>query len=146
MHTSIPVIIVVALVAGGCAAGPSKSPTTAADAVASAADLQAKAVVPPASTTALTAVAPSATSSSTDVSKAKPRTAGLSVPGGFRPRHKDGQVMWCKKVARTGTRFEEEVCLNEADLILLQRESEEDRVNFRRNQTICGVGLCGSDG
>jgi hypothetical protein len=54
--------------------------------------------------------------------------------------------MWCKKVARTGTRFEEEVCLNEADLILLQRESEEDRVNFRRNQTICGVGLCGSDG
>jgi hypothetical protein len=36
--------------------------------------------------------------------------------------------------------------LRSRDLVLLQREAEEDRVNFRRNQTICGVGLCGDDG
>jgi hypothetical protein len=115
----------VAVLLAGCASQPSSAPTSAPA---------------PAATTA--AVAAPATA-------AAPVKAGATQPGsnnpypGYKKKTKDGQTVYCKKVAKIGSRFEEETCMTEAEMELLAEKAEQDRQQFRRNQTLCGTGGCG---
>lgn len=58
----------------------------------------------------------------------------------------NGATRWCKTVARVGTRFEDGYCMSAEQMQELQAKAAEDREHFRRNQTICGSGICGDDG
>ncbi|HEX6571476.1 MAG TPA: hypothetical protein VF055_05600 [Steroidobacteraceae bacterium] len=62
---------------------------------------------------------------------------------GYRRKQKDGRVVYCKKLSRLGTNFVDEYCMRPDELDRLEERAQEDREQFRRNQTICGVGTCG---
>jgi len=66
-----------------------------------------------------------------------------NVPSGFKVKTRDGETVYCKKVAQTGTRFETETCMTAAEAAELERKAESDRAQFRKNSTICGTGGCG---
>lgn len=76
------------------------------------------------------------------LSPAKPAST-VKVPSGFKAKTRNGQTVYCKKVAQIGSRFEQETCMTEAEAAELARKADSDRDQFRRNQTICGTGGCG---
>jgi len=69
--------------------------------------------------------------------------AKAKVPSGFKAKTRDGETVYCKKVAQVGTRFETETCMTAAEAAELERKAESDRAQFRKNSTICGTGGCG---
>ena len=65
---------------------------------------------------------------------------------GYKRKQKDGRVVYCKKLSRLGTNFVDEYCMSPDELDRLEERAQEDREQFRRNQTVCGSGICGDDG
>ena len=65
---------------------------------------------------------------------------------GYKRKQKDGRVVYCKKLSRLGTNFVDEYCMSPDELDRLEDRAQEDREQFRRNQTICGAGVCGDGG
>ena len=90
----------------GCASAPPSSETTPAASAADAAPAAAAAA--PATPAAPEATA--ATAASTDA--AKP----FKPPAGYKTKIKDWDVVYCKKTPVLGSRFPQEVCMNEAQL------------------------------
>jgi len=82
-------------------------------------------------------VAPAATDAT---AKADVQPAVLS---GYKPKTRNGETVYCKKVARIGSNFATETCMSAAEAEELERKAESDREQFRRNQTLCGTGGCG---
>jgi hypothetical protein len=123
---------IAAVLLAGCAAQPSG--TTPAN--ASAAPVAA-AVAP-----AVPAAAPAAASPASDAAAGTAASSVKSYPG-YKMKQKDGVTVYCKKVAKIGSRFEEETCMTPAEMEQMAQKAEEDRQQFRRNQTLCGTGGCG---
>jgi hypothetical protein len=117
-------IAVASFLAVGCATTPTSAPTTAAP-------------VTPAAAPA-TQAQPAAAATVAAVDK-----GSKSAPPGYRTKVRNGETVYCKKEATTGSRFEVETCMNAADLEALRQRTEQDREQFRKNQTICGTGGCG---
>jgi PBP1b-binding outer membrane lipoprotein LpoB len=109
----------------GCATPPSPPETSTPAPVATTAAV----------TTPVRTVAPAAEPAA---AQAKPK----SYPG-YKQKTRDGQAVYCKKVARIGTRFEDETCMTEEEMEELAERAEQDRQQFRRNSTLCGTGGCG---
>ena len=65
---------------------------------------------------------------------------------GYKQKEKSGRTVYCKKVSRVGTNFVDEYCMTADELDRLEDRAREDREQFRRNQTVCGAGICGDDG
>ena len=119
---------VAAVVLAGCASQPSSTPATSASTAALAA---------PAAETTAAVTAPAASAAPAKTASTK------SYGGGYKKRQKDGVTVYCKKIAKIGSRFEEETCLTEAEMEQMAQQAESDRQQFRRNQTLCGTGGCG---
>lgn len=113
-------VFVVALTAG-CASQPA-APTAPATAAVAA---TAKPAAPAAVDETGNAVAPA------------------KVPPGFSAKTRNGETVYCKKVARIGSNFATETCITAAEAEELARRADLDREQFRKNQTICGTGGCG---
>ena len=111
------------LLIAGCASQPQDTTATA------------PAVAPAATTTQAAVAAPQA--------DAAAKTAAVKVYPGYKAKQKNGTTMYCKKVAKIGSNFTDEMCLTAADMDALNDKAQEDREAFRRNQTICGTGGCG---
>jgi hypothetical protein len=62
---------------------------------------------------------------------------------GYKTKTIKGETVYCKKVAKTGSRFEVETCMTEPEMERMMQQAEADREQFRRNQTLCGTGGCG---
>lgn len=75
-------------------------------------------------------------------SPAAPATAKAAYPG-YKVRTIKGETVYCKKVARIGSRFEEETCMTGPEMEMMMQQAEADKDQFRRNQTLCGTGGCG---
>jgi hypothetical protein len=91
----------------GCSSTPPSSETT----TASTADAAPTATAAPAASAAPAAAATSAAASpATDA--AKP----FKPPAGYKTKIKDWDVVYCKKTPVLGSRFPQEVCMNEAQL------------------------------
>jgi hypothetical protein len=116
------------LLAAGCASQPQDTTATAPPAVPAATATQAPAGAAPVAAPQEGAAA---------------KTAAVKVYPGYKAKQKNGTTMYCKKVARIGSNFTDEMCLTAADMDALNDRAEEDREAFRRNQTICGTGGCG---
>ncbi|HET7201863.1 MAG TPA: hypothetical protein VFI92_00710 [Steroidobacteraceae bacterium] len=87
--------------------------------------------------------------STTHASPATPaskRVAATNPYPGYKMKQKNGAIVYCKRVARVGTRFEDEYCMTESEMEQLEEKAQQDREMFRRNQTVCGAGTCGDDG
>jgi hypothetical protein len=65
------------------------------------------------------------------------------VPSGYRAKARNGETVYCKKVARIGSNLETETCMTAAQADELARRTEWERQEFRRNQAVCGTGGCG---
>jgi len=116
----LTIALAVALLAG-CASQPSAP--TAASAPAPVAAAAPVAVAPAAAPTA-------------------PAAAKSAYPG-YKTKTIKGETVYCKKVAKTGSRFEVETCMTEPEMERMMQQAEADRDQFRRNQTLCGTGGCG---
>ena len=101
-------------------------------------------------TTTPSAAAPAATATQAPVAApqegATENAAAVKVYPGYKAKQKNGTTMYCKKVAKIGSNFTDEMCLTAADMDALTDKAQEDREAFRRNQTICGGGGCGGCG
>jgi PBP1b-binding outer membrane lipoprotein LpoB len=113
---------VATLFVAGCASQPA-APTTASTATPVTAKPAAAA---PAATTA-----------------AQGSTSTPAKYPGYKAKQRNGTTVYCKKVAKLGTRFEEETCMTDAEMKTLMQQAESDRDAFRRNGTQCGTGGCG---
>jgi hypothetical protein len=117
----IPLVVLVTALCAACASQPATpiapAPATAAKPAAAAAPAVAGAT-------------------GSEVDKAK-------VPSGFKAKTRDGETVYCKKVAKTGSNFATETCMTAAEAQDLERKAESDRDQFRKNQTLCGTGGCG---
>jgi hypothetical protein len=74
-------------------------------------------------------------------------TGKASEPGtvldGFKAKTRNGETVYCKKIARIGSNFATETCMTAAEAEELERRSDFERQEFRRNQAVCGTGNCG---
>ena len=68
----------------------------------------------------------------------KPR----SYPG-YKAKQRNGQVVYCKNLAKVGSNMAQETCMTQAEMEQMAAQAEEDRQQFRRNSTLCGTGGCG---
>ena len=130
--------IAVAVLLSGCASTPSGTPPDGAAAT------PAVAAVAPAAPSV--AASPAAAAAGADVAgTAAPTPAAGAVKSypGYKAKQRDGQTVYCKKVAKIGSHFAEETCMTEAEMEQLAQKAEEDRQQFRRNQTLCGTPGCG---
>jgi hypothetical protein len=139
-------------VASACAAhrelakrepAPSKGPNTPS---ASAVPLGTAATVPSAAVPAPSAAPAPATTSTQSAATAGTKTASSGVnqgllKEGYRATKKRGQLMYCRTEVVTGTRFRNNVCLTEAQ-IMEQRRNARDTLNAPRKAQC--VGGCGS--
>jgi Tfp pilus assembly protein FimV len=118
---------IAAMLLAGCATPPSAPETSAPAPVATTAAVAtpARAVAPAAEPVAVQAET-------------------KSYPG-YKKKTRDGQTVYCKKVAKIGSRFEEETCMTGQEMEALAERAEQDRQEFRRNSTICGTGGCGGN-
>ncbi len=117
----VPTLVLVIALTAGCASQPAAPTAPAPAAVAAAAK----------------PVAPAATDAT---AKADVPPAVLS---GYKPKTRNGETVYCKKVARIGSNFATETCMTLAEAEELERRAEFDREQFRKNQTLCGTGGCG---
>jgi hypothetical protein len=120
----LTLVLVIALTVG-CASQPAAPTAPAPAAVAAAAK----------------PVAPAATDATDATAKADVQPAVLS---GYKPKTRNGETVYCKKVARIGSNFATETCMTAAEAEQLERQAELDRTLLRKNQTICGTAGCGA--
>jgi hypothetical protein len=114
----VPALVFVIALTAGCASQPA-APTAPATAAA------AKPAAPATADATGNAVGPA------------------SVLSGYKAKTRNGETVYCKKVARVGSNFATETCMTAAEAEELERRAEFDREQFRKNQTICGTGGCG---
>jgi 3-oxoacyl-ACP reductase-like protein len=69
-------------------------------------------------------------------------TAKAAYPG-YKEKTYKGETVYCKKVAKIGSRFEDETCMTGPEMERMMQQAETDKDQFRRNQTICGTSGCG---
>jgi Tfp pilus assembly protein FimV len=98
---------------------------------------------------------PSASEPSPAASQAETKAAAAAAPAktaststaksypGYKQKTRDGETVYCKKVARIGSNMAQETCLTGPEMEQMQAQAEQDRQQFRRNQTLCGTGGCG---
>ena len=72
-----------------------------------------------------------------------PAEKRFHAPAGYKAKTRNGQTVYCKNIATTGSRFETETCMTDAELRQLEQQADADRQMFRKNQTICAGGSCG---
>ena len=118
----VPTLVLVIALTAACASQPA-APTAPAPAVVAA---------------AAKPVAPAATDAT---AKADVQPAVLS---GYKPKTRNGETVYCKKVARIGSNFATETCMTAAEAEQLERQAELDRTLLRKNQTICGTAGWGA--
>ena len=70
-------------------------------------------------------------------------TATKATYPGYKEKTFNGETVYCKKVAKIGSRFEEETCMTGPEMERMMQQAEADKDQFRRNQTLCGTGGCG---
>jgi hypothetical protein len=70
------------------------------------------------------------------------QTASVKAPSGYKAKTRDGITVYCKNSAKLGTRFKTETCLTAEQITLLDRQSDRDRDQLTKAQTVCGAG-CG---
>ena len=128
MRVSVYVFVIIALTVG-CASQTTAPPAPATAAVA--------AVAKPASPAATPATAAPAATAKADAQPA--------VLAGYKAKTRNGETVYCKKVARIGSNFATETCMTAAEAEQLERQAELDRTLFRKNQTICGTSGCGGN-
>jgi hypothetical protein len=121
----VPALVFVIALTAGCASQPAAPTAPAPAAVAAAAK----------------PVAPAATDATDATAKADVQPAVLS---GYKPKTRNGETVYCKKVARIGSNFATETCMTAAEAEQLERQAELDRTLLRKNQTICGTAGCGA--
>jgi len=117
----VPTLVLVIALTAGCASQPA-APTAPATAAAAAA---AKPAAP---------VAADGTGNAAATAK---------VPSGYSAKTRNGETVYCKKVARIGSNLATETCMTAAQADELARRSNLERQEFRQNQAICGTGGCG---
>ena len=66
-----------------------------------------------------------------------------TVLDGFKAKTRNGETVYCKKIERIGSNFATETCMTAAEAEELERRSDFERQEFRRNQAVCGTGNCG---
>jgi hypothetical protein len=115
----------VTLFVAGCASSPSTPATGAASAPVAA----------PAAT--------GSKSTATAASTSKPTGTTASKYPGYKVKQRDGQTVYCKKLAQIGSRFEDETCLTETEMKTIMEQADSDKGQLRRNSAICGSGGCG---
>jgi hypothetical protein len=121
----VPTLVLVIALTAACASQPAAPTAPAPAAVAAAAK----------------PVAPAATDATDATAKADVQPAVLS---GYKPKTRNGETVYCKKVARIGSNFATETCMTAAEAEQLERQAELDRTLLRKNQTICGTAGCGA--
>jgi hypothetical protein len=101
----------------------------------------------PADTTAASAAAPAATSGSDANAKKTIRVSKDYIKRlaniGFHPKNSKGQLVFCKKSAQLGTRFETEQCMDGEQLTMLLERTEAQKLQMQ--DTACAKGglICG---
>jgi len=93
-------------------------------------------------TTPTPAPAPVAAATPAAAPVAGTTTAKAAYPG-YKEKTFKGETVYCKKVAKIGSRFEEETCMTGPEMERMMQQAEADKGQFRRNQTLCGTGGCG---
>ena len=88
------------------------------------------------------APAPAPVAAAAPATAAGATTAKATYPG-YKEKTYNGGTVYCKKVAKIGSRFEEETCMTGPEMERMMQQAEADKVQFRRNQTLCGTGGCG---
>jgi hypothetical protein len=98
-----------------------------------------------------TPVAP-ATASAKPAAPAAPATAEAKdkgatkdkAPPGYKAKTRNGETVYCKKVAQIGSRFETETCVTASEAEQMEHQAEWERALLRKN-TAC-TGACGGGG
>ncbi|MBK6452342.1 MAG: hypothetical protein IPF84_07330 [Proteobacteria bacterium] len=67
-----------------------------------------------------------------------------AVLSGYKPKTRNGETVYCKKIARIGSNFATETCMTAAEAEELERRTDFERQEFRRNQAVCGTANCGA--
>jgi hypothetical protein len=129
----VPALVFVFALTAGCASQPAAPTAPATAAVAAAAK--------PAAPVAVAAAAKPAAPATADATgkASEPDT----VLDGFKAKTRNGETVYCKKIARIGSNFATETCMTAAEAEELERRSDFERQEFRRNQAVCGTGNCG---
>ena len=117
----LALLFVIALTAG-CASQPTAPTAPATAAVAAAAK---------------PAAAPGAADGTGDA------VAMAKVPSGYSAKTRNGETVYCKKVARIGSNLATETCMTTAQAEEMARRSALERQEFRQSQAVCGTGGCG---
>jgi invasion protein IalB len=69
--------------------------------------------------------------------------ARAKAPSGYSAKTRNGETVYCKKVARIGSNLETETCMTAAQVDELERRADWERQEFRKSQAVCGTGGCG---
>lgn len=68
----------------------------------------------------------------------------LKIPKEYKRRIVKGQVMYCTKTTKIGSRFPETMCLDETGLRAMLEQREQQQQELRRAQSVCGsLAACG---
>ena len=117
----VPALVFVIALTAGCASQPAAPTAPATAAVAAAAKPAAPATADATGKAVVTA----------------------KVPSGYSAKTRNGETVYCKKVARIGSTLATETCMTAAQAEELARRTEWERQEFRKNQAVCGTGNCG---
>ncbi len=98
---------------------------------------------PPAPATAAVAAAPKPAATPVAADGTGVDVAMANVPSGYSAKTRDGETVYCKKVARIGTNIATETCMTAAQAEEMARRAAFERQEFRQNQAVCGTGPCG---
>ena len=118
----VPTLVLVIALTAACASQPA-APTAPAPAAVAAA--------------AKPAAAPGAAEGTGDA------VAMAKVPSGYSAKTRNGETVYCKKIARIGSNLATETCMTTAQAEEMARRAAFDRQEFRQNQAVCGTGVCG---
>jgi len=116
-------LVILATLSAGCASQPGSPPAPTTNPAAPAAT----------ASQAVTAATPASTTTEQQ----------LKAPQGYKLVKRDGATLFCQKITEIGSRFPKEVCVTPEAYADMERRTESDRQNFRKNSTLCGTGGCG---
>jgi hypothetical protein len=69
--------------------------------------------------------------------------APATVLSGYKAKTRNGETVYCKKIARIGSNLATETCMTTAQAEEMARRSALERQEFRQSQAVCGTGGCG---
>lgn len=62
---------------------------------------------------------------------------GFDPPPGYKPRTRDGQTLYCRKVVVLGSRFPKEICMTQAQLEEHERSNQAMRDDMSQHVPLC---------